>query len=167
MDKIIKPAQKLRGRMTLPGDKTICHRAAILAALAKGDTTIANPSPSAEFKCTLDCLSQFGVSWEYNENGNLIIHGQGIEGLKKPESVINAGDSSVTARLLLGLAAGCPFEVEFDVRPNCELNRCFALLIRFRKWAPKLKAIIIICPYVSKAEIYTPKDILCPFPIPR
>lgn len=140
MDKIIKPAHKLRGRMTLPGDKTICHRAAILAALAKGDTTITNPSPSHEFKYTLDCLSQFGVGWEYNEAGHLVIHGQGIEGLKKPESTINAGDSSVTARLLMGLAAGCPFETEFDGTPKLRAQPMLRVIDPLQKMGAEIES---------------------------
>jgi 3-phosphoshikimate 1-carboxyvinyltransferase len=140
MDKIIKPAHKLRGRMTLPGDKSICHRAAILGALVKGDTTITNPSPSQEFKSTLECLSQFGVGWEYNEEGNLVIHGQGIEGLKKPDSVINAGDSSVTARLLMGLAAGCPFETQFDGSPKLRVQPMLRVIEPLQKMGAEIES---------------------------
>jgi 3-phosphoshikimate 1-carboxyvinyltransferase len=118
MDKIIKPATKIRGRMTLPGDKSICHRAAILSALCKGDTIITNPSPCLEFKTTLECLSQFGLQWEIAENGSLVIHGQGVEALSKPAAAVNTGDSSVTARLLMGLAAGCSFETNFEGSPK-------------------------------------------------
>jgi 3-phosphoshikimate 1-carboxyvinyltransferase len=139
MDKIIKPAHKLRGRMTLPGDKSICHRASILGALVKGDTIITNPSPSQEFKYTLECLSQFGVNWEYNEAGNLVIHGQGIEGLKKPESVVNAGDSSVTARLLMGLAAGCPFETQFDGSPKLRAQPMLRVIEPLQKMGAEIE----------------------------
>jgi len=121
MDRIIKQAAKIRGKMTLLGDKSISHRAAILGSLANGDTTLVNYSTSVEFESTLSCLRQLGVEIEMVEGADqptLIIHGKGIEGLSQPEVTLDAGNSSATVRLLMGMAASCPFEVSFDGSEN-------------------------------------------------
>jgi 3-phosphoshikimate 1-carboxyvinyltransferase len=114
MDKIIKTAKKVYGKITLPGDKSISHRAMILSSLCKGDTTIINYSKSQEFKSTLNCLGQYGVECDKPDDNTLVVHGRGIEGFSKPDGVLDAGNSSATVRLLLGLAAACPFESRFD-----------------------------------------------------
>jgi 3-phosphoshikimate 1-carboxyvinyltransferase len=116
MDKIIKPASRIRGRITFAGDKSISHRIAILSSLAKGDTTMVNCSTSHEFESTLSCLRQYGVEMTRPEDepNKLIIHGRGLEGFAKPEGIVNAGNSSATVRLMLGLAAALPFESSFD-----------------------------------------------------
>jgi len=102
--------------MTLLGDKSISHRVAIMGALVNGDTTIINYSPSQEFEATLRCLTQYGVEIEYaeDEKSKLIIHGKGLEGLIQPEQPLDAGNSSATVRLLMGLASACPFETVFE-----------------------------------------------------
>ncbi len=116
MDKIIKTASRISGKIRLLGDKSISHRAAILGSLCKGDTTIVNYSKSDEFESTISCLRQYGVEIEQieDDSNSLIIHGKGLEGLSKPEDFLDAGNSSATVRLLLGLAAACPFESRFD-----------------------------------------------------
>jgi 3-phosphoshikimate 1-carboxyvinyltransferase len=117
MDKIIKPAKKITGKLKLLGDKSISHRAAILGALANGDTTLVNYSTSQEFESTLKCLTQLGTEIEYvpdTDQPTLIIHGKGIEGLHQPEGTLDAGNSSATVRLMAGIVAACPFEVTFD-----------------------------------------------------
>jgi len=116
MNKIIKRASGIRGKITFPGDKSISHRATILASIAKGDTTIVNYSTSQEFESTLNCLRQYGIEIEQpeDEKNKLIIHGKGLEGFSKPEGILNAGNSSATVRLLMGIAAACPFESTFD-----------------------------------------------------
>ena len=116
MDKNIKPAARIKGKIKLLGDKSISHRAAILASLCKGDVTISNYSTSDEFTSTLNCLRQYGVQIEKVEDAEntMVIHGQGLEGLMQPEQPLEAGNSSATVRLLMGLAASCPFETRFD-----------------------------------------------------
>ena len=87
MDKNIKPAARIKGKIKLLGDKSISHRAAILASLCKGDVTISNYSTSDEFTSTLNCLRQYGVQIEKVEDAEntMVIHGQGLEGLTQPE----------------------------------------------------------------------------------
>ena len=92
MNKIIKPASGIRGKITFPGDKSISHRAAILASIARGDTTIVNCSTSQEFESTLNCLRQYGIEIEQSEDekNKFIIHGKGLEGFSKPEGLLAA-----------------------------------------------------------------------------
>lgn len=121
MDRIIKPAARVRGKMTLMGDKSIAHRAAILGSLATGDTTLVNYSTSQEFETTLKCLQMLGVEIEFLEGvdrPSLIIHGKGIEGMSQPAAALDVGSSSASVRLLMGLAAACPFEVGFSGSEN-------------------------------------------------
>jgi 3-phosphoshikimate 1-carboxyvinyltransferase len=85
--------------------------------MVHGDTTLVNYSTSREFESTLNCLKQLGLEIEYVEDAEqptLITHGKGIEGLSQPEQALDAGNSSATVRLLMGLMAACPFETAFD-----------------------------------------------------
>jgi len=116
MDKKIKRVSKVRGKISFPGDKSISHRAAIIASCANGNTTIVNYSDSDEFASTLNCLRQYGIEIEQPEaeQNTLIIHGKGLDGFSQPEKELDAGDSAATVRLLLGIAASLPFESTFD-----------------------------------------------------
>ncbi|MCD6161611.1 MAG: 3-phosphoshikimate 1-carboxyvinyltransferase [candidate division Zixibacteria bacterium] len=116
MDKIIKPVSKVSGKISFTGDKSVSHRAAIIASVAKGDTTIVNYSASDEFESTLSCLRQYGIEIEKpeTEQNTLIIHGKGLEGFSKPDKELDAGNSAATVRLMLGLSAVLPFESTFN-----------------------------------------------------
>jgi 3-phosphoshikimate 1-carboxyvinyltransferase len=112
----IRPARRLRGHISgLPGDKSISHRAAIIAALARGRTRIGNFSTSADCASTLDCLRRLGVSVEREgDGGALIIDGAGGEragrwSLRAPEGVLDCGNSGTTMRLLAGVLAAQDF----------------------------------------------------------
>ena len=104
----VHPRPKLEGRVHLPGDKSISHRAAMLAAIAEGTSRIQNFSPGADCWSTLTCLRGLGVKWQV-ENDLLVIQGQGFDGLTEPTDVLDAGNSGTTIRLMSGLLAGQPF----------------------------------------------------------
>lgn len=148
MDKIIRPASRIRGKISLLGDKSISHRAAILAALAKGDTRIVNYSTSQEFEVTLKCLRQYGVDIEpveQDESGPLdqpaiVVHGKGIDGFAKPEDVLFAGNSSATVRLLLGVAAALPFESRFDGSVNLRARPMLRVIEPLEKMGAKIES---------------------------
>ena len=106
---IIRPAQKLRGQMQMPGDKSISHRAAMIAALAEGASRIRNFSTSADCDSTLACLEKLGVPVTREEAG-LLIDGAGVNGLLKPQEPLECGNSGTTIRLLAGILAGQNFE---------------------------------------------------------
>ncbi|MBC7908883.1 MAG: 3-phosphoshikimate 1-carboxyvinyltransferase [Pyrinomonadaceae bacterium] len=104
----IQPARRLRGRLRLPGDKSISHRAAIIAALANGRTHIENFSTSEDCAATLSCLAQLGVSIE-RDGASLLIEGVGLKGLRAPSAPLDCGNSGTTMRLLAGVLAAQGF----------------------------------------------------------
>ncbi|MBK7392664.1 MAG: 3-phosphoshikimate 1-carboxyvinyltransferase [Chloracidobacterium sp.] len=105
----VKPAGSIQGIVELPGDKSISHRAAIIAAIADGTSRLDNFAASADCTSTLDCLRPLGV--EIRRDGSTVfIDGVGKFGLKKPEAPLNCGNSGTTMRLLAGILAGQRFK---------------------------------------------------------
>ena len=96
------------GVVELPGDKSISHRYAILAALAEGCSEILNYATAADCRSTLDCLRNLGVAMEVSRERVLIV-GKGLDGLKSPRRALDAGNSGSTMRMLAGVLAGQPF----------------------------------------------------------
>ena len=94
--------------MVMPGDKSISHRAAMIAALAEGTSSIQNFSTSADCTATLSCLRALGVSIE--RDADLLISGVGIDGLREPSGPLDCGNSGTTMRLLAGILAGQDFK---------------------------------------------------------
>jgi 3-phosphoshikimate 1-carboxyvinyltransferase len=106
--KIISPGGHVTGVVELPGDKSISHRYAILAALAEGRSEILNYATAADCRSTLDCLRNLGVAMEVSRERVLIV-GKGLDGLKSPRRALDAGNSGSTMRMLAGVLAGQPF----------------------------------------------------------
>ncbi len=104
---VISPTQALHGTVSLPGDKSISHRAALFAALAHGESRIENFLDSGVTRVLLNALTELGVVWQL-EDTQLIIQGKGIAGLKAPQKPLACGNSATTMRLLLGALAGTP-----------------------------------------------------------
>lgn len=107
----LSPAARLRGTFRLPGDKSISHRLALLGALAHGRTRVANFSSAGDCASTLRCLAALGVDWS-RQGGEVVVAGRGFEGLRAPDRPLDAGNSGTTLRLLAGVLAAAPFEVE-------------------------------------------------------
>jgi 3-phosphoshikimate 1-carboxyvinyltransferase len=107
--KVMAPGGSVGGMVELPGDKSISHRYAILAALAQGRSEIANYSPAADCASTLDCLRRLGVKIESGREQSVQIVGAGLEGMKAPRRALNAGNSGSTMRMLAGMLAGRSF----------------------------------------------------------
>ena len=110
---IVQPAACVRGQVRPPGDKSISHRYALLAAIADGVTTIRGYSTGADCASTLACLQGLGVVAvrEAVEPGGtrLSIEGRGLRGLLPPSGTLDAGNSGSTIRMLSGLLAAHPF----------------------------------------------------------
>ncbi len=104
----LAPASHFRGRFSLPGDKSISHRLAILGALATGETRIDNFSSAADCASTLRCLEGLGVSLERHGH-RVLVRGEGPEGLRAPNRRLDAGNSGSTLRMLAGAVAARPF----------------------------------------------------------
>ncbi len=102
-------ADALAGTVVVPGDKSISHRYAMLAAIAEGASEIQNFAASQDCRSTLHCLRGLGVG--IVEDGRAInVSGSGLRGLRRPPAVLDAGNSGTTIRLLSGILAGQPFE---------------------------------------------------------
>lgn len=105
----INPAKKLTGFVRAPGDKSVSHRAVMLGSLAEGETTVENFLAGEDCLSTIDCFKKLGVEIVGPEDGVVRIRGRGTDGLTEPDSVLDAGNSGTTMRLLLGILAGQPF----------------------------------------------------------
>jgi len=106
--KKIHPARKLTGSLQFPGDKSISHRYAMLAAIAEGPSEIHFFSTSADCESTLSCLKRLGVSIQ-RRNNVVTIQGAGLQGLRQPSELLDAGNSGSTMRMLAGILAGQAF----------------------------------------------------------
>lgn len=102
------PSIRAAGRVTVPGDKSISHRYALLAALAHGTSTIRGYSDGFDCRSTLACLRALGVGIEW-EPGLVSITGRGPSGLTASTGPLDAGNSGTTMRLLSGIVAARPF----------------------------------------------------------
>ena len=105
----IEPVSYLKGEVVLPGDKSVSHRSAILAAMANGTTSIENFSASADCASTLACLSALGVNVE-RDGPHVKVRGVGKAGFARPGEPLDCGNSGTTMRLLSGVLAGQKFD---------------------------------------------------------
>lgn len=104
----IQPARRILGRLRLPGDKSISHRAAIIAALAGGRSTLENYSTSEDCARTLECLRALGVMIE-TDGSRVRVTGRGCDGFIEPRAPLDCGNSGSTMRFLAGVLAGQDF----------------------------------------------------------
>ena len=103
----IKGGGNLTGKIKVPGDKSISHRALIIGSIAEGETTIEGFLNSEDPLSTADCLRKLGVNIpKIIQNEPFTISGLGLDGLKEPKEILNCGNSGTTMRLLMGLLAG-------------------------------------------------------------
>lgn len=98
----------MRGELTVPGDKSISHRAVILGSIAQGTTEITNFLTGADCLSTIRCFRQMGVSIEERPDC-ILVHGRGLRGLTAPDGTLNTGNSGTTTRLMSGILAGQRF----------------------------------------------------------
>ncbi len=110
----IQPSKGLRGRITVPGDKSISHRAVMLGALAEGTTVVDGFLMGADCLSTISCFREMGISIDVEQNGRVTVHGRGLSGLRAPSRTLDAGNSGTTARLLSGILAAQPFGSTLD-----------------------------------------------------
>lgn len=107
-DLFIRPSGPLRGTVTVPGDKSITHRALMLSAIAQGTTIIEGWVPAEVCLATLRCMQDLGAGIEERDD-SLVVRGTGLAGLHEPADVLHCAGSGTTMRLLAGLVAGQPF----------------------------------------------------------
>lgn len=104
----IKKQTRLRGELTVPGDKSISHRAVMFGSLAQGTTKITHFLEGADCLSTISCFQKMGINIQ-NNNGEILVHGKGLHGLKAPDDVLDVGNSGTTTRLISGILAGQDF----------------------------------------------------------
>ncbi|MDM5155289.1 3-phosphoshikimate 1-carboxyvinyltransferase [Bacillus sp. DX1.1] len=105
---IRKVKDGLQGTITIPGDKSISHRAVMFGAIAQGRTTIKGFLPGADCLSTIACFKEMGV--EISQSGDeVVVIGKGLEGLQEPKCVLDVGNSGTTIRLMLGILANTSF----------------------------------------------------------
>jgi 3-phosphoshikimate 1-carboxyvinyltransferase len=104
---IIRPGKNVLGALRLPGDKSISHRYAMLAAIARGATRLANFSTGADCASTVSCIQQLGCTVRKNPDGALEIDGRAQ--LQAPANSLDCGNSGSTMRMLAGILAGQSF----------------------------------------------------------
>ena len=99
----------LKGRVAVPGDKSISHRCIMFGSIADGITEVRNFLEGADCLATIRCFRSLGIEIEEKDT-SVIVHGKGLHGLSAPDSILDAGNSGTTTRLLSGILAGQPFE---------------------------------------------------------
>jgi 3-phosphoshikimate 1-carboxyvinyltransferase len=103
------PAAGLSGRATVPGDKSLSHRALLFGALTAGESRITGLLEGADVLATAEALRALGVELERAGEGSWRVHGRGLGGLAEPDRPLDLGNSGTAVRLLLGVLAGHPF----------------------------------------------------------
>lgn len=100
--------KRLKGEITVPGDKSISHRAVMFGALSEGKTEITNFLQGADCLSTIGCFRRLGIDIE-NQSNAVTIRGKGLEGLSAPSGILDTGNSGTTTRLISGILAAQPF----------------------------------------------------------
>jgi 3-phosphoshikimate 1-carboxyvinyltransferase len=118
----VRPAPELRGTVHLAGDKSLSHRALLLASLADGDSKIENCLHAGVTAAMMDCLKELGVEIEVldakgtepNGSADMVVRGRGMTGFAPPTIPLNCRGSATTMRLMAGILAGQPFQSTLD-----------------------------------------------------
>lgn len=100
----------LRGEITIPGDKSISHRSVMLGSIAKGTTEIIHFLQGADCLSTISCFRKMGIEIE-NRGDTVTVYGKGLHGLKKPDSILDCGNSGTTTRLISGILSAQDFDI--------------------------------------------------------
>jgi len=106
----IEKIPRLRGEISVGGDKSISHRAVMTSSIAKGDSLIRNLLRGEDCHATIDAFKSMGISVDIRAKGDIVIRGKGLKGLKRPEGSLYLGNSGTSMRLLLGILAGQDFK---------------------------------------------------------
>ena len=117
MNLVVYPGKPLHGEASLPGDKSLSHRAALFAALAEGDSCVDNFLVSGVTEPLLQALTALGVAWEL-DGMRLSVRGRGVGGLQPPYAPLDCGNSATTLRLLAGALAAVGIPAVLDGSPG-------------------------------------------------
>ena len=141
----VEPARHVRGRVRPPGDKSISHRYALLAAIADGQTLVHGYSTGADCASTLRCLRGLGVdidevAHDARTGLQLRIQGVGIGGLEAPARTLDAGNSGSTMRMLAGILAAHPFTATVDGDASLRRRPMRRIIVPLERMGARLEA---------------------------
>ncbi len=105
----VRRPRALRGSVSVPGDKSISHRAILHNAIAQGTARLENLGPGDDVRTSAACIRALGVDVEEIDRCTYLVQGRGLLGLAEPDDILDAGNSGTTARLLAGILAGQSF----------------------------------------------------------
>ena len=108
-----RKTEALKGEVTIPGDKSISHRAVMFGALAKGTTKISHFLEGADCLSTISCFRKMGIEIEHTKE-EILVRGKGLHGLISPTETLDVGNSGTTTRLISGILAGQDFSSRLD-----------------------------------------------------
>ncbi|MFZ4621571.1 MAG: 3-phosphoshikimate 1-carboxyvinyltransferase, partial [Bacteroidota bacterium] len=113
MNRTVQNSKSLHGTITVPGDKSISHRSVMIGALSDGVTEITGFLKAADPLSTISCFGSLGIEHIF-ENDRLLIYGKGLRGLSASSSMLDAGNSGTTIRLISGILAGQQFQTKIS-----------------------------------------------------
>lgn len=136
----IRPAGRLKGRVSLPGDKSISHRLAMLGAVAEGMTRIDNFATSQDCHSTLACLQSLGVPITLGPGRRVTVQGRGLRGLKPSAEILDAGNSGSTIRMLAGILAGQQFMTRITGDDSLRRRPMKRIIVPLEKMGARIEA---------------------------
>lgn len=152
---LVRPARTpLKGKVSVPGDKSISHRTLLFGALAEGETYATGWLPAEDCQATVQVLRALGVEITHDTPTTVRVQGVGLHGLREPEDVLDCGGSGTTMRLLSGILAGQPFTSVLSGNPALRRRpmkriadplRMMGASILSREMAGRQKAPLTIC----------------------
>lgn len=127
----------LKGKVTIPGDKSISHRCVMFGSIANGTTEIHNFLSGADCLATIRCFSTLGIKIETDlSQSKVIVHGKGLHGLNAPSSILDVGNSGTTTRLISGILAGQPFNSELSGDESLNSRPMKRIIEPLTPWEP-------------------------------
>jgi 3-phosphoshikimate 1-carboxyvinyltransferase len=134
------PSGPLRGRVAVPGDKSISHRSLMFGALAEGETTVAGLLESEDVMATAAAMRAYGATVEKGGDGVWRVNGRGIGRLAEPEHVLDFGNAGTGVRLTIGIAGSCRFASTFVGDPSLSKRPMGRVLDPLRKMGAEVVA---------------------------
>ena len=136
----VKRKKRIKGETSLPGDKSISHRAIMLGSIAQGETRVKGFLDCADCRNTLSAFLKLGVEIEEHSEGELTIHGQGLKGLTSAKEVIDVGNSGTTMRLLSGILAGQDFSSTITGDESLQRRPMKRIILPLREMGAKISS---------------------------
>lgn len=137
---IIKPIQRLKGTISLPGDKSIAHRAIILSAISSGRVLVRNFPSNDDCRSTIEILANLGIKFRDLGGNSLIVYGKGLHGFNKPRSPLFVAESGTTLRIFLGILAGQGFQTIVEAGPSLLRRPMLRVIVPLRLMGAEVRA---------------------------